>query len=243
MPSSDSNSYTTTLRTGDLLALGATIVSDRPGDRLENSRLGSSLSHGDGFRYLRDVDGRHQPDRSKPAFEELYDRAGRRVLLHLARRMHDIDAATELWAECWAVAFAGWSRCKARSEGEAEAWIFGIARNQLSSYYRSGQIASRTLDELRWATPTVQESDRAEIELEAELAELRVTLTEALSRVPVMRRRAVELRVLEGLPYEQVAQALGCSEQTARAHVSRGLRQLERQMDRQQILELQGAIR
>src|SRR5471030_1638948 len=94
-------------------------------------------------------------DRSKEAFEELYDRMGRRLLLHLARRMHDIDAATELWAECWAVAFAGWARCKARSDGEVEAWIFGIARNQLVYYYRSGEIADRALDRLKWTVPTV----------------------------------------------------------------------------------------
>ncbi|MHB1567832.1 MAG: RNA polymerase sigma factor [Solirubrobacteraceae bacterium] len=180
-------------------------------------------------------------DRSKHAFEELYDRVGRRLLVHLVRRMHDVDAATELWAECWAAAFAGWSRCKARSDSELEAWIFGIARNQLGSYYRSGAIASRALDQLMWTVPGVLESDRAGIERDAELAALRAVLRESLDRLPVMRRQAVELRVLGSLNYEAIAVRLGCSEQAARAHVSRGLRQLERQMNRDQILELQGA--
>jgi RNA polymerase sigma-70 factor (ECF subfamily) len=182
-------------------------------------------------------------DRSKQAFEELYDRIGRRLLVHLARRMHDVDAATELWAECWAAAFAGWSRCKARSDRELEAWIFGIARNQLGSYYRSGEIASRALDLLMWTVPSVFESDRVDIERDAELAALRALLREALDRLPAMRRQAVELRVLGGLTYEEIAARLGCSELAARAHVSRGLRQLERQMNRDQILDLQGANR
>jgi DNA-directed RNA polymerase specialized sigma24 family protein len=52
----------------------------------------------------------------------------------------------------------------------------------------------------------------------------------------------VQLRVLEGLPYEEVAAKLSCSEQAARAHVSRGLRQLERQIDREQIADLEEAI-
>jgi RNA polymerase sigma factor (sigma-70 family) len=180
-------------------------------------------------------------DRSQQAFEELYDRIGRRLLLHLARRMHDVDAATELWAECWAAAFAGWSRCKARSDSEREAWIFGIARNQLGSYYRSGEIASRALDQLMWTVPSVLESDRADIERDGELAALRAMLSQALDRLPAMRRQAVELRVLGGLTYEEIAVRLGCSQQAARAHVSRGLRQLEREMNRDQILELQGA--
>ncbi len=121
--------------------------------------------------------------------------------------------------------------------------MFGIARNQLGSYYRSGQIAGRVLEQLRWTVPAVLDSDRPEIELDADLARLRVVLTRALARLPAMRQQAVKLRVLEGLAYEQIAAALGCSEQAARAHVSRGLRQLERQIDREQIVELQGAIR
>jgi RNA polymerase sigma factor (sigma-70 family) len=155
--------------------------------------------------------------------------------------MHDIDAATELWAECWAAAFAGWSHCKAQSDGELEAWIFGIARNQLVYYYRSGEIASRALDQLKWTVPPVLESDHAELERDAELVALRAVLREAIYRLPAMRHQAVELRILQGLSYDQVAARLGCSAQAARAHVSRGLRQLERQMNREQILELKGA--
>jgi len=181
-------------------------------------------------------------ERSKGAFEELYDRVSRRLLLYLVGRMHDIDAATELWAECWAIAFAGWPRCKVRSDGEVEAWIFGIARNQLGHYYRSGEIRHRTLEQLQWTAPNVQENEHTQLELEANLFALRTLLREALDRLPVTRSRAVQLRVLEGLPYEEVAARLGCSEQAARAHVSRGLRQLQRQIDHEQIVDLEEAM-
>jgi RNA polymerase sigma-70 factor (ECF subfamily) len=183
----------------------------------------------------------HEADRSRQAFEDLYERLARRLLVHLVRRMHDVDAATELWAECWAIAFAGWSRCKARSEGEVEAWVFGIARNQLGSYYRSGRVATRTVEELSWTVPAVLESDRAEIEIAADLSELQTVLRQELERLPAKRRQAVELRILSELPYPQIAARLDCSEQAARAHVSRGLKQLERQLDRKQIFDLQGA--
>ena len=45
------------------------------------------------------------------------------------------------------------------------------------------------------------------------------------------QREAVRLRVIEGRSYGDVARALGCSEQTARARVSRGLRRLAAQLD------------
>lgn len=171
-------------------------------------------------------------NRSKRAFEQLYERAGRRLLLHLVRRLHDTEAATELWAECWAAAFASWPRCRAASPAEEEAWVFGIARRQLVAYYRTGAIRRRALERLRWEVPVLGGADEQEqLERAAELKALRPLLVEALGRLPQKRRRAVELRIVAGQPYEQVAAELGCSEQAARASVSRGLRQLAELLD------------
>jgi RNA polymerase sigma factor (sigma-70 family) len=179
------------------------------------------------------------PDRSKRAFEGLYERASRRLLIHLVRRLHDVEAATELWAECWAAAFAGWPRCRATSPAEEEAWLFGIARRQLGTYYRTGAIRRRALERLCWEAPVLINSDEQEqLERMAELEELRPVLAQALGNLPHKRRRAVELRIVAGLPYEQVAARLGCSEQAARASVSRGLRSLAKQIDQAQPITL-----
>ncbi|MGH2877395.1 MAG: RNA polymerase sigma factor [Solirubrobacteraceae bacterium] len=180
--------------------------------------------------------------RSKRAFEDLYDGVARRLLVYLVRRMQSPEAATELWCECWAQAFDGWHRCKAGSRNEAEAWIFGIARNQLKSYYRTGRIRRVAVDELKWTIPVVDSGEFDQLERAADLAALRELLGNALSDLPAMRREAVELRVLSGMAYRDVAARLGCSEQAARAHVSRGLRCLERILDQKQVKELQGAI-
>ncbi len=173
-----------------------------------------------------------RPDRSKCAFEALYERAGRRLLVHLIRRLHDVEAGTELWAECWAAAFAGWPRCHAVTAAEEEAWLFGIARRQLAAYYRTGAIRRRMLERLRWELPMLADADeREELERMAELQALRPVLAQALGNLPQRRRQAVQLRIVAGLPYEQVAARLGCSEQAARASVSRGLRSLAKQID------------
>jgi DNA-directed RNA polymerase specialized sigma24 family protein len=39
------------------------------------------------------------------------------------------------------------------------------------------------------------------------------------------------MRVIEGRPYHEVAESLRCSEETARARVSRGLKRLGRLID------------
>jgi RNA polymerase sigma-70 factor (ECF subfamily) len=68
--------------------------------------------------------------------------------------------------------------------------------------------------------------DHERIELLAGLGELRRVVGEALDRLPASERRAVSLRCVDEIPYEAVAHTLHCSEQAARARVSRGLRKL-----------------
>ena len=48
----------------------------------------------------------------------------------------------------------------------------------------------------------------------------------AMRALPSEQRRALELRVIEQLDYEEVAGRLGCSQNAARLRVSRGLRAL-----------------
>jgi RNA polymerase sigma factor (sigma-70 family) len=173
-------------------------------------------------------------DRSKHAFEALYERAGRRLLVHLVRRLQDAEAATELWAECWAAAFAAWPRCRAATLAEEEGWLFGIARRQLITYYRTGAIRRRALDRLRWEVPTLTGADELdELERSAELEALKPVLAEALGTLPHKRRRAVELRIMAGQPYAQIA-----AELAARASVSRGLRRLAELLDHARPVEI-----
>jgi RNA polymerase sigma factor (sigma-70 family) len=59
---------------------------------------------------------------------------------------------------------------------------------------------------------------------EAERQERRALVLEAITRLPEKQAAAVTLHVLEELPYDAVAAALGCAEPTARVHVLRARR-------------------
>jgi RNA polymerase sigma factor (sigma-70 family) len=170
-------------------------------------------------------------DRGKPAFEALYDRTAERLLVSLTRRTQDTEVAGELWAACWAAAFVGWSRCRASGPEEEEAWIFGIARRRLADYWRAGAVERRALERLHWNTPAASPAEDEELARIADLDALRDALTGALATLPEQRRRALKLRIVEGLSYHDVADRLGCTEQAARAQVSRGLRVLQRTID------------
>jgi RNA polymerase sigma-70 factor (ECF subfamily) len=60
---------------------------------------------------------------------------------------------------------------------------------------------------------------------------LRQALGVELASLGADQREALQLRVVDELPYIVVAQRLGVSEATARARVSRGLRALARALD------------
>jgi RNA polymerase sigma factor (sigma-70 family) len=179
-------------------------------------------------------------DRSKRAFEALYDRTAQRLLVSLTRRTQDTDVAGELWAECWAAAFAGWQACRASGPEEEEAWLFGIARKRLADYWRAGAVERRALERLRWSVPAAAPGEDEELARIAELDALRDALADALAILPERRRRAVALRIVDGLSYPDVAARLGCSEDAARAQVSRGLRGLQRKLDPNTLTRTQG---
>ena len=59
-----------------------------------------------------------------------------------------------------------------------------------------------------------------------EAGSLAPALRHAVRALPREQRRALELRVVQQLDYEEVAGALGCSQNAARLRVSRALRSL-----------------
>jgi RNA polymerase sigma-70 factor (ECF subfamily) len=72
------------------------------------------------------------------------------------------------------------------------------------------------------------ELDFERIEEGLAAGELRRELESALESLPEEQRDALQLRVVEELPYQQVAVELGCSETAARLRVMRALGKLAR---------------
>jgi RNA polymerase sigma-70 factor, ECF subfamily len=159
-------------------------------------------------------------------FAIVFAREGERVLLFLARRTLDVTVAADLMAETFATALSSWSRLRGRSEEEVRAWLFTVARRKLSRYLRRARVERKAIERLGIRVPALHEDDVSRIEERAGLGELRAALGAELERLSTEQRQALQLRVVEDRPYEEVARVLGVSEQAARARVSRGLRAL-----------------
>jgi RNA polymerase sigma-70 factor (ECF subfamily) len=169
--------------------------------------------------------------RDADAFAALYDREAQTVLVFIARRSLDPELALDLTAETFAQAFRGRRSFRGTTELEERAFLFTIARRQIARYHRRGTIERRALEALGATVPTAHEDDLRAIEEAAGLDALRATLGDELARLSDDQRAALQLRVVEERSYPEVADALGVSEQTARARVSRGLRALARALE------------
>ena len=160
------------------------------------------------------------------AFSLLYQREGEAVLVFLARRTLDVETAVELTAETFAIALGSWGRVAELGAEQKRAWLFTVARRRYSRYLRKARVERRVIERMGIRVPTVHHDDLALIEERAGLGELRAALGHELARLSDAQRQALQLRVVEERPYDEVALTLGISEQTARARVSRGLRAL-----------------
>ena len=140
-------------------------------------------------------------------FMVLYEREREAVIVFVARRTLDAWVAADLTAETFAIALGSWPRLRDRSDEEVRAWLFTVARRQVSRYFRRARVERRAVERLGLRVPALHDEDVAEIERRAGLAELRTALSLELARLSEEQRVALRLRVVEERSYEEVAAA------------------------------------
>jgi RNA polymerase sigma-70 factor (ECF subfamily) len=156
------------------------------------------------------------------AFGAFYRRHVRRITAFHLARTHEAQDAADLTAETFAAALAALHRYDP-ARGEPIAWLFGIARNCLSSLRRRGAVDQRARSRMGLARLDLDDAALEQVEAAASAELIRVELREGFDALPADQRDAVVLRVLLDHDYAEVASASGVSEAVARKRVSRGL--------------------
>jgi RNA polymerase sigma factor (sigma-70 family) len=162
------------------------------------------------------------------AFGELYRRHADAVHRWFRRRT-DERTAEDLTAETFAQAVLSLQRFRDEAGGSAAPWLFGIARNLLRRHREHQRV--ETAARRRLGMP-IRSDDPGFDAAEERVSVDQITgeLDGALAVLPAGQRQALELRVVEELPYAQVASSLGCSEPAARLRVMRALDSLTRHL-------------
>ncbi len=160
------------------------------------------------------------------AFRDFYVANVQRVVVFFTRRTLDAEVALDLTGETFAVALQRRRQFRGRTDAEAEAWLFAIARSQLSHFWRRGVAERRALQQVGLDPPSVGQSELESIEELAGLPELRRRIQSAIAGLHPQQAYVIVQRVVAEREYDDLARELGVSQDVVRARVSRGLRAL-----------------
>jgi RNA polymerase sigma factor (sigma-70 family) len=164
------------------------------------------------------------------AFREFYDRYAVWVRSWFLRHTGSEPASLDLTAETFAQAWHAARRFRDMAGGSGAPWLFGIARNLLRQYHKHNRIESAARERMGLPVAFAESEDYERVHERHEAKSLAPLLRRAMRALPSEQRLAVELRIVEQLPYEEVAGRLGCSQNAARLRVSRALRALTTQL-------------
>lgn len=181
----------------------------------------------DGAEPLRD--GPAAAVRDPQLFEEFYRRHVDAVMRFVARRVDDPHTAADLTAEIFLAVLDSAHSYRPRL-GSETAWLYGIARNVVSSERR--RVARETERDLRFSGRRLLEADdivRIEDKLDAESPGRRVLA--ALASLPEGERAVMELIAVDQLTVTEAAAALGIRQVTARVRLHRARKALREEAD------------
>jgi RNA polymerase sigma-70 factor (ECF subfamily) len=148
---------------------------------------------------------------SEDAWRDLFDACYPRVYRFFRARVSSEEAAEDLASGVFLEAFRSIERFAWR-ERPFEAWLFGIARHQLTGHYRAESRLPQ-LDE----APAVSDSY------------LSIEIADVLGRLRPEHRQALELRYILGLTGEESAAAMGRSHNAFRQLLHRATQAFQRE--------------
>jgi RNA polymerase sigma factor (sigma-70 family) len=176
-------------------------------------------------------------DESRRRSRRFYEEHAESLLAYVMRRVWDVDVALDLTAESFAQSYLSRRRFRGSTDAEAAGWLYGIARRQLALYFRRSAVEKRARQRLGLQAPRFGDEEEARLRDLAEPDGLRAAVRLELERLSAAQREALQMRVVDELPYTDVADSLGISQQAARARVARGLKALAAALDRQPSLK------
>jgi RNA polymerase sigma-70 factor (ECF subfamily) len=157
-------------------------------------------------------------------FAEVISRHQAGIHRFLLRFTGSAPDAADLFQEVFLRAHRAYPRLPA--DADVRAWLMRIAINLTKNHVRDRQRRQRVLVPADTATPAQAARVAAGADMEMISQDVARTLSAAIDGLPFRQRVALVQRQLEGLDYATIAANLGCSQDSARAHVYQALRKL-----------------
>ena len=148
------------------------------------------------------------------------------IFRYLRRAIGPAGDAEDLSQETFLRAYRAYAALP--KDANVRAWLFSIATNLAKNYFRSETRRRRAYGEVQGgARATTSASQEAEL-LSREAGGL---VEGIVQRLPFKQRLAFTQRKIHGLDYGAIGKNLGCSAESARAHVFQALRKVRHGLD------------
>ncbi|MDQ6859034.1 MAG: RNA polymerase sigma factor [Chloroflexota bacterium] len=144
-------------------------------------------------------------------FGQLLERHERELFAYALRLSGQRADAEDLYQDTFLAAFRAWLPPRS---GNERAWLYKIATNRAIDRERRSKRIVANVDDLALAAPARDDVMLAD-------------LTLAIETLPAGQRAAFVLRKMQDLGYADIAAALECSEEAARARVSEALKKVK----------------
>jgi RNA polymerase sigma-70 factor (ECF subfamily) len=157
------------------------------------------------------------------AFQELVEQHKRLVFALIARTVVDRSRADDLAQEVFLRVYRGLPYF--RGEARLSTWIYRVVSNVCLQQSTEGRLDA-SLDDPNGRVPVPAVTDRHFTDLE-----LRDRLEKAIARLPAHYRLLVAAHYLEGVQYEDLAEAMRMPLGTIKTQLHRAKRQLRRLLE------------
>jgi RNA polymerase sigma-70 factor, ECF subfamily len=167
------------------------------------------------------------------SFVEVIDQHQKAIygyLLSFTRNLHD---AQDLFQDTFLRAYRAYAALPA--DADLRAWLMRIAVNLTKNHVRARQRRHRVLvdgDQLPPSDDIREPEAVSDTETTIIARETGRMLVAAIESLPFRQRTALVQRQFGGLDYPAIAASLGCSQDSARAHVYQALRKLRLSLER-----------
>ncbi len=157
-------------------------------------------------------------------FDGLVDRFKHQLFRHIRRRVNDPHRAEDLTQEVFLRLFRAAQAGGYSGQASVVTWLFTIVNNCVTDHLRAeGRRSTLPSERIKSDEQGSPISDATRRESDFRIRQL-------LDELPEAQRRVVELHVLDGLSFGEVAELVGCPIPTAKSRLVYGLRKLKQSL-------------
>ena len=159
----------------------------------------------------------------KAAFETLFSTYGERVFRYAYRMISDVSRAEEVTNDVMMEIWKNAGKFEGRSK--VSTWILGITRHLALNAVRGKKLDTMDIDD---APEIADDSQSAQAgALARDTDALKQDLRAALGQLSDDHRDVVELTFFQGCSYQQIAEIVGCPENTVKTRMFHARKQLK----------------